>query len=66
VRNIIPTKKYVGTANTAPDSLTPRRFTIMIKITNVTANPTRCPRSHGKAEAIWATPEETDTATVRM
>jgi hypothetical protein len=66
VRNAIPMKKYEGTAKTAPDSRTPLRFTTMIRTTNVTASPTRCPKKKGKADAIWATPDETDTATVRM
>ena len=41
VRNIIPMKKYAGTAKKAPDSLTPRRLTSMMNSTAATASQTR-------------------------
>ena len=60
------TKPYVGTANTRPDSFTPRRFIhAMIQI-STTAITTRYGYAPGNAEYIAATPAETLTATVRM
>ena len=63
---IIATKKNVGTANTKPDSFTPRRLTTITKRTSTIASITLCSWTAGKAEATWATPEEIETATVRM
>ena len=36
----------------------------MITTTRAMATATRCSRSTGKADAIWATPDDTETATV--
>ena len=66
VSTIIATKKKVGAAKTAPDSFTPRRFTNITKATRKTASATLCSWTTGNAEATWATPEEMETATVRM
>ena len=66
VTNIIATKKYVGIANTTPDSFTPRRLTIMTNATKTSAMATRCSNNAGNADVICATPEDTETATVRM
>jgi hypothetical protein len=56
----------VGAANTAPDSFTPRRLIIVTSTTNSTASATRCANSTGNADVICATPDDTETATVRM
>ena len=66
VSAIIATKKNVGTAKTKPDSFTPRRFMNITKTTRRTARPTLCSWTTGKAEATCATPDEIETATVRM
>ena len=39
---------------------------IITKATRATAMPTLNGNRAGKAEVSWATPEDTDTATVRM
>ncbi len=57
---------YVGKANEIPDSFTPRRFTSVRSTTRPTLNSTTHGASPGKAETRLATPEVTDTATVRM
>ncbi len=60
------TNRYVGTAKTRPDSLTPRRFIhAMIQI-RATAMATRYGYTDGNAEYAAATPADTLTATVRM
>ncbi len=59
-------KKYVGTAKVDPDSFTPLRLITMMRITMATAISTRYLYRPSKADTIWATPAETDTATVRM
>ncbi len=71
--NAVPTvayiaamKKKVGTATTIPDSRTPRRFSTITPPTSTIASITRCESSPGNAETICATPEEIETATVRM
>ena len=56
--------RYVGMANSRPDSLTPRRFSSMSTTTIDSANAASCPRSAGIATAAYCAPEETDTATV--
>jgi hypothetical protein len=53
-------------ANTLPDSFTPRKFISMTNTTSTTAIPTRYASRAGKAETICATPEEMDTATVKI
>ena len=53
-------------AKARPDSFTPRRLMSMMMITMPTAIGTRQGSNAGKAEAICATPDETDTETVRM
>jgi len=53
-------------AKVAPDSRTPRRLIIMTNSTSPTAMKTRYEYSTGNAETICATPDDTDTATVRM
>ena len=67
VSAIIATKKNVGTANTTPDSFTPRRFMNITKHhERRPPGATLCSWTTGKAEATCATPDEIDTATVRM
>jgi hypothetical protein len=56
----------VGIANAVPDSRTPRRLSTAITATTTTATSVTCELSAGKAEARFATPEETDTATVSV
>ena len=53
-------------AKMLPLSRTPRRLMSVMKAITLTAMTTRKGTRPGKAETIWATPEETDTATVRM
>ncbi len=53
-------------AKIVPLSRTPRRLTSVMKPITLTAMATRKGTRPGKAETIWATPEEMDTATVRM
>ena len=59
-------RKKVGTATTRPDSRTPRRLITITRPTSATAIPTRYGSSPGNAETSCATPEDIDTATVRM
>ncbi len=56
----------MGTEKTRPLSFTPRRLMMVMKPMMPTASGTRHGAMVGKAETIWATPEEMDTATVRM
>jgi hypothetical protein len=53
-------------ANTVPDSRTPRRFIKAITATTITAMIVACAFSVGNAEARFATPADTDTATVSV
>ena len=55
---------YVGMANATPASRMPRRFIAASTATTVTATPTGWSRANGQAEPMFATPDETDTATV--
>ena len=55
---------YVGTANTIPDSRTPRRFMTASSATKPTAIGTACGARPGNADTMLATPAATDTATV--
>ena len=64
--NITMTKKYVGIAKAVPDSFTPRKLINMIRKTAATASQTRYGSRYGKADMICATPEEMETATVKM
>ncbi len=59
-------KKKVGMAKTEPLSRTPRRLTSVTRKMMATANTTRYGPRSGKAETICATPDEIDTATVRI
>jgi hypothetical protein len=58
--------RYVGAANALPDSRTPRRFMSVSITTRATLSSTVHGTSAGKADVKLATPEVTDTATVRM
>ncbi len=53
-------------ANAVPDSRTPRRFSSVMTAMISTAISTTWLLSEGIAEVRLATPEETETATVRM
>ena len=57
---------YVGRVNAAPDSRTPRRFTVASSKIDSEQMSTVCGASDGYADVIAATPPEIDTATVRM
>ena len=57
-------KMYVGIANSAPDSRTPRRFSAVRSTTSPTASGTSCPSRNGRADFAFCTPDEIDTATV--
>ena len=59
-------KAYVGKLNAMPDSRTPRRLTTVSTTIDTTQSSTVCCSSDGYAEVIAATPDEMDTATVRM
>jgi len=52
--------------NTDPLSFTPRRLMRVTKAMMPTAMGTRQGERSGKADTIWATPDEMDTATVRI
>lgn len=56
--------RYVGTANAVPDSLTPRRFTAISKMTATTATVTWWPSRPLKVVAAYWAADEMDTATV--
>ncbi len=58
------TKPYVGTANSIPDSRTPRRFAMAISAMNPTAIQTRWPTTSGTADVIAMVPAVTLTAAV--
>ena len=58
--------KYVGGANNAPDSLSPRRLASVIMTMKPIHSCTLYGASPLNAEIIAATPPATDTATVRM
>jgi len=49
-----------------PDSLTPRRLITVMKAMKASAISTRKGSMFGKADVIWATLDEIETATVRM
>ena len=49
-----------------PDSRTPRRFSTAMTATTRAAISVTCEFSAGNAEARFATPEDTDTATVSV
>jgi hypothetical protein len=61
---IQPMKKYVGTANTFPDSRTPLRFVPAISTTQTTDSHRLYGASAGNAEERAAMPAATETATV--
>ena len=56
--------RWVGMANTIPDSRMPRRLTMTIKMIATKPMAMRCSKSDGTAEVIAATPAATLTATV--
>ncbi len=58
------TKPYVGSANTRPDSLVPRRLTTVSRTTHTTDSCTDRGTNDGTADVIAATPATTDNATV--
>jgi hypothetical protein len=64
IRKIPNMNAYVGIANAVPDSRTPRRFIRVSTTTSTTARATLCGASAVTAEVRFATPAETDTATV--
>jgi hypothetical protein len=55
---------YVGRANSAPDSRTPRRLATVIKAMRPMEIGTACGRRFGANDTIATTPATTDTATV--
>src|SRR5262249_47262660 len=55
---------YVGIGKAVPASRIPRRFNAARTATSVSATPTGWSRANGQAAPMFATPEETDTATV--
>ena len=62
---MLPTNRYVGAANSLPDSRMPRRFAMATMATAATHRMTRYRNSHGTAEVTAAIPAATLTATVR-
>ena len=58
------TKPYVGIAKARPDSLIPRRLTVVRRTTHAIESATACGASDGTALVTAATPATTDTATV--
>ena len=62
----ITTYRYVGGANRAPDSRTPRRLAIVMTAIRTRHSGTRHCSSNSKADWMASTPPATDTATVRM
>src|SRR4051812_26797700 len=64
--SIIAMNAYVGTLKTTPDSRTPRRFTTVSSTIDQTQRRTVCGIRLGYADVIAATPDEIETATVRM
>ncbi|CAM5655644.1 hypothetical protein SCYAM73S_01770 [Streptomyces cyaneofuscatus] len=65
MRKTPATKRYVGTANSFPDSLTPRRFITVSSTMAPTAQSVLCSMTKGIAQSRFSTPAEIDTATVR-
>ncbi|CAM5740598.1 hypothetical protein SMICM17S_11442 [Streptomyces microflavus] len=65
MRKTPATKRYVGAANSFPDSLTPRRFIRVSRTIAPTAQRVLCSMTKGIAEPRFSTPAEIDTATVR-
>jgi hypothetical protein len=63
---MITMNAYVGTENAAPDSRTPRKFTVASKMMERLHSNTVCDVSAGYADVMAATPLEIETATVRM
>ena len=57
---------YVGAANNAPAAFTPRRFPNTRTAITTSPSGTVAEVTEGMAEVMAATPEATDTATVRM
>ncbi len=57
-------KMYVGIAKAVPDSLTPRRFTVIRKTVAPMASIASCPCNGGIAAAAYWDADEIDTATV--
>ena len=55
---------YVGSANSIPDSRTPRRFASTITARQASESPTRCELSDGTNEVMAKIPAEIETATV--
>ncbi len=58
--------RYVGGANTAPDSFSPRRLAIVITAIRIRHSGTRQRLSNPNADWIASTPPAIETATVRM
>ena len=58
-------KAYVGSANSSPDSRTPRRFARTITTRQASESATRCELSDGANDVIAKIPAEIETATVR-
>src|SRR3970040_1951168 len=65
VRIIDAKKKNIGNGKDRPDARTPRRLTTVTRSTRLTASVTRYVPTAGNAETICATPDETETETVR-
>ena len=57
-------KAYVGSANSNPDSRTPRRFASTITPRQASARLTRCDESDGANDVMAKIPAEIETATV--
>ena len=55
---------YVGTANARPASRMPRRFIAVSTTITTTATSTGCLPANPQAAPRFATPDDTDTATV--
>ena len=64
IANTMAMNPYVGIANTVPDSLTPRRFTMPSTATMPMHSGTAYGPSTGNADTMFATPAATETATV--
>ena len=63
-RSIEPMNRYVGIANTRPDSRTPRRLTSVIRTTAPSERAVSYACREVTADVIASTPLETETATV--
>jgi hypothetical protein len=57
---------YTGTANAAPDSRMPRRFTAVSSTIAPTANHALCSATNGTSAPTFAAAAEIDTATVSV